>query len=41
MPDHTVSSTPVAPPNDASRTQLVQWAIGRISAQDLDSLRNF
>lgn len=41
MPDHTISSTPIAPPNDASKTQLVQWAIGRISAQDLDSLRNF
>ena len=41
MPDRSPTAIPIAPPNDASKTQLVQWAFDRINAQDVDSLRKF
>ncbi|MGW0016863.1 ester cyclase [Rhodococcus sp. NPDC003382] len=36
----TTSSTVTDPPTDASNADLVRWAIGRINAEDIDSLRN-
>ena len=41
MPDPSPTSTPLAPPNDVSNAQLVQWAFDRINAKDVESLRNF
>jgi predicted ester cyclase len=41
MPDRSPTSTPIVPPNDATNAQLVRWALDRIDAQDVDSLRNF
>ncbi|ABG94523.1 conserved hypothetical protein [Rhodococcus jostii RHA1] len=41
MPDPSPTSTPLAPPNDVTNAQLVQWAFDRINAQDVESLRNF
>lgn len=41
MPDRSPTTTPIAPPNDVSNAQLVEWAFDRINAQDVDSLRNF
>ena len=41
MPDPSPISTRIAPPNDVSNAQLVQWAFERINAKDVESLRNF
>jgi len=42
MPDtgSTPTATSIAPPTNASNADLVRWAIGRINARDIDSLRN-
>ncbi|ABG99441.1 possible ester cyclase (plasmid) [Rhodococcus jostii RHA1] len=41
MPERGPTSSAVPPPNDASKTHLVRWAIDRINAHDVDSLRNY
>ncbi|SDD44572.1 ester cyclase [Rhodococcus tukisamuensis] len=41
MPDPRHTSTTTAPPRDVSDAELVRWAIGRLNAKDIDSLRTF
>ncbi|GAA4471941.1 hypothetical protein GCM10023094_03520 [Rhodococcus olei] len=41
MPDHRLTSTAVAPPNDASNAELVRWAFDRLNAKDVQSLRTY